>query len=153
MICRPSKHRSSDHHLAILRLFGNAPDQETLEAFLHDHLWIIEEELRMCIGLPPWFDSALCFVVAEISRAFANCRPRNASTPQWIREKAKQVGKKLERTLPRRHARNGLVTFEGDATLVSLLGLLLQRPRSLYWEELRGLKSPSPRCRTLGDGI
>jgi hypothetical protein len=124
-----------------------------LESLVDSHLWIIEEELRTCIGLPPWFDSALCFVLAEIARELARSRPRPASTSQWMREKARQVGKRLERTLAKRHVKNGLITFTGDETFPSLLGSLLERHRSPFWEELRGTKSLGPRTRALGDTV
>lgn len=149
MICRPSKHRSRDHHLAVLRLSGNALDQKTLEAFLHDHLWIIEEELRMCIGLPPWFDSALSFLVGGIVRDFARHKAPMKCSAQWIRAKARQATEMLEPTLARHHTRNGFVEFYGCQTLEPLVGSILQRERSLYWEPFRLPTPLSPRCAPL----
>jgi len=49
----PFERRPTGHSL---RLSSNALNQRALEVFLHDYLWIVEEELRMSIGLPPWFD-------------------------------------------------------------------------------------------------
>ena len=149
MICRPSKHRSSDHHLAILRLSGNAPDQEKLAAFLHDHLWIIEEELRMCIGLPPWFDSALSFLVGGIVRDFAMQKAPMKRSAQSIRAKAKRAGQRLERTLAEHHGNDGFVHFMGCESFQAVVGSVLERRGSLYWEELRPRKCFSPRSGDL----
>lgn len=128
-------------------------DAITLESLMDSHLWIIEEELRTCIGLPMWFDSALCFVLAEIVQDLPSYRPQKASVPKWMREKARQVGKRLERSLAKRHVKNGLITFTEAETFPSLLCSLLERHRSSYWEELRGPKSLGPRRGTLGDSI
>ena len=152
MICRPSKRRSSDHHLAILRLSGNAPDQEALEAFLHDHLWIIEEELRTSIGLPPWFDSALSFVVAEIVRDLTRHKAPMKRSARWIRAKARRATEMLEPTLARHRTQNGFVKFSCCESFTAIVGSALERKRSLYWEELRFSQPASPRCEPLGGG-
>jgi hypothetical protein len=153
MICRPRQHRSNDDPPAIFRLSGNALDQKALEVFLHNHLWIVEEELRMCLGRPPWFDFALCFVLTGIVRDLSGYRPQKVSVPRWMREKARQVGTRLERTLAKRHVKNGLITFTEAETFPSLLGSLLERHRPPYWEELRRPKSLGPRRGTLGDSL
>ena len=147
MICRPHPHRSSDDALAILPLPSNALNQMALEGFLHGHLWIVEEELRMCIGLPPWFDAALCFVLAEIGRHFGKYKPENNCIAHWTRRKAKRICEDLESALAEHHATNGTVTFSGCETLEAVVGSILQRKRSFYWEELRLPKSLSPRWR------
>lgn len=144
-------HRTSEDIL--VALIASPRNVTAIESLVDSHLWIIEEELRTCIGLPPWFDSALCFVVDEIVRELPSYRPQKASALQWIREKARQVGKRLEQTLAKRHVKNGLVTFTGDETFPSLRGLLLERHRSPFWEELRGTKSLGPRSGTLGDSV
>ena len=137
----------------LARLVACPQDVAALESLMDSHLWIIEEELRASIGLPPWFDSALCFVLAEIVPDLPTYRPQSASAPQWIRKKARRVGKKLERTLAKRHVKNGLVSFTGNESFPSVLGLLLERHRPLYWEEFRRPRSFGPRCGTLGDCI
>jgi len=147
MISRPRPHRSSDDELAILPLPSNALNQRALEVFLHDHLWIVEEELRMCIGLPPWFDAALCFVLAEIGRHFAEYKPENNCVAHWTRGKARRICEDLESTLAQHHATNGIARFSGCETLEAVVGSILERKRSFYWEELRLPKSLSPRWR------
>jgi len=143
MICRPSQHPSNDDHLAILRLSGNALHQTALEAFLHDHLWIVEEELRVCIGLPPWFDAALCFVLSEIASDSAKYTPQRRGVEHWVRKRARRATGRLERTIAERHAKSGLVNFALSATLRSLLGSLLERQRSPHWDDLAWRKSRS----------
>jgi hypothetical protein len=143
MIYRPRKHRSSDDQLAILRLSSNALNQRALEVFLHDYLWIVEEELRVYIGLPPWFDAAMCFVLAEIGRHFAEYKPENNCVAHWTRRKARRICEDLESTLAEHHATSGIVRFSGCETLEAVVGLILQRKRSFYWEELRLPKSLS----------
>jgi hypothetical protein len=147
MICRLSQHPSNDDHLAILRVSRNALDQKALEVFLHDHLWIVEEELRMCIGLPPWFDAALCFVLAEIGQQFAEYKPENNCVAHWTRRKARRICEDLESTLAEHHATNGIVRFSGCETLEAVVRSILQRKRSFYWEGLRLPKFLSPSWR------
>jgi hypothetical protein len=144
MIWRLRRDRSSDDHLAIPRLSGNALDQTALKVLLHDHLSIVEEELRMSIGLPPWSDAALCFVLAEIAHDFTKYTPQNRGVEHWIRKRARHATGRLERTIAERHARDGFVNFTTDATLSSLLGSLLDRYRSPHWDELAWRK---PRSR------
>src|SRR5260221_14694469 len=147
MICRPHPHRSSDDELAILPLPSNALNQRALEVFLHDHLWIVEEELRMCIGLPPWFDAALCLVLTEIGWHFAEYKPGNNCVAHWTRRKARRICEDLESTVAEHHATIGIVRFSGCETLQAVVGSILRRKRSFYWEELRLPKSLSPRWR------
>jgi hypothetical protein len=143
MICRPSQHPSSDDQRAILRLSSDPLNQTPLEVLLHDHLWIVEEELRMCIGLPPWFDAALCFVLAEIASDSAKFKPQNRGLAHWIRTKARHATGRLERTLAKHYAKDGFVNFTKGATLPSLLGSLLERHRSPHWDDLAWRKSRS----------
>jgi hypothetical protein len=150
MICRPRQHGSSDDHLAIFRLSGNALDQKTLELFLHDHLWTVEEELRMYLGRPPWFDFALCFAVGEIVRDFQRYKAARNGVGLWIRQRARQAAETLEPTLARRHTENGFVKFNGCETLEALVGSVLQTERSLYWEEFRLPTPLFPRRGPLG---
>ena len=110
-------------------------DVIALESLMDSHLWVIEEELRASIGLPPWFDSALCFVLAEIARDFATYKPQDRGLAQWIRKRARHVTGRLERTLADRHAKDGFVNFTEGATLPSLLGSLLERHRSPHWDD------------------
>jgi hypothetical protein len=142
MISRLHQHQSSDDPLAILGLSSNALNQTALEV-LHDHIWIVEEELRMCIGLPPWFDGALRFVLAEIACGFAEYKPENNCVAHWTRRKARRICEELESTLTEHHATNGIVRFSGCETLEAVVGSILQRKRSFYWEELRLSKSLS----------
>jgi hypothetical protein len=138
MIYRPRKQRSSDDHLAILRLSSNALNKRALEVFLHGHLWIVEEELRTCIGRPLWFDSALSFLVAEVVRDFARHKAPRKCSAHWIRARARRASQALERTLEvHHHAENGFVKFAGCESFQAVVGSVLERQRSLYWEELR----------------
>jgi len=115
--------------VTIVRL---SPD--TLQSFLDGYLWIVEEELRTCIGLPPWFDSALSFLVAEIVRDFARHKAPMQCSAHWIRAKARRMGQRLERTLAERHAKNGFVDFMGCESFQAVVGSVLERRGSLYWE-------------------
>jgi hypothetical protein len=108
-------------------------DAEVVVSLLDANLWIVEEELRMCIGLPPWSDAALCFTLAEIVRDFGKYRDQNHHVAEWIRRKARQTGQRLERTLARRHARHGFVHFTENDTLQALVGSLVDRHRSSHW--------------------
>lgn len=130
--------------VTIVRL---SPD--TLQSFLDGYLWIIEEELRTCIGLPPWFDSALSFLVAEIVQDFARHKAPVKCSAQGIRAKARRATEMLEPTLARHHTKNGLVEFNGCQTLEALVGSILQRGRSLYWEPFPLPTPLSPRCEPL----
>jgi len=150
MICRPRQHPSSDDEFANLRLSRNALNQRVLEVFLHDHVWIVEEELRMCIGLPPWSDAALCFALAEIVRDFADYKLEKNSVAVWTRRKARRVCEDLERTLAERHVMNGIVRFSGCETLEAVVGSILQRKRAFYWEDLRCAEPGSSPCRAVG---
>lgn len=140
MICRPRQHCSNNHQLAVFRLSSNDLDQSALEGFLRDHLWIVEEELRTCIGLPPWFNAALCFVLAEIACDSAEYKPGNKCVARWIRRNARRVCQDLERKLADRHAKDGFIKFSGCETFEAVVGSVLERKRSLYWEELRSPK-------------
>lgn len=131
--------------VTIVRL---SPD--ALQSFLDRYVRIVEEELRTSIGLPPWFDSALSFLVAEIVRDFARHKVPMKCSAQWIRAKARRAGRRLERTLARYHATNGVIEFSRAETFEDIVGSVLQRKRSLYWEELRRVKPLSSHSRALG---
>jgi hypothetical protein len=123
-------------------------DQNARQSFLDTHLWIVEEELRMYIGRPPWFDSALCFVLVEIVGNFARRKaPRKCA--HWIRAEARRAARTLERTLADRHAKDAFVQFTGCESFQAVVGSVLRRQRSLYWAELRLPKSLSSRCGPL----
>ena len=119
---------------------------EVRQSFLDTHLWLVEEELRTCLGRPPWFDSALCFVAAEILRDFACCKPPKRSVASWIRSRARGACELLELTLPVRRTQNGIVKFTTEETFAALVCSVLQRKRALYWEELHLPKAPLSRC-------
>lgn len=133
-------------------LSSDSVDQAVLESFLDAHLWGVEEELRMCVGRPPWFDSALCFVLEEVIRHLAKRNSSKECDTRRVRTKARAVCEEMERTLAVRHAKHGVVNFANDETFEALVCSVLQRKRSLYWEELRRPKPLSPRCGPLESG-
>jgi hypothetical protein len=95
----------------------------------------------MCIGSPPWFDSALCFVLAEIVRDFQRHRPARNRPGNWIRRRARQGAEMLERMVTRRHTENSFIKFSGCETFTAVVRSVLESKRSLYWEELRPMRS------------
>ena len=127
------------------RLPTRPSDLEPIESLLDAHLWIVEEELRICIGSPPWFDSALAFLLAETVRDLGPFKPRKKWAAHLIRRKARQAADELERTLAERHVQDGIVKFTVCESFKAVVGSVLERQRSLYWEELRLPKSFSSR--------
>jgi hypothetical protein len=138
------------HQVAIRRLSSDCLDQTVLQSFLDTHLWIVEEELRMCIGIPPWFNSALSFLVAEIVREFARRNAPRKCPARWIRASASRASQRLERTLAKRHYKDGFVKFTGCESFQAVVGSVLERQRSLFWEELRRRKPLSSHSPALG---
>ena len=128
------------------RLVQSPCDFERIESLLDAHLWIVEEELRMCIGRPPWFDSALCFVSAEIVRDFRSYRPAKKCLGNWIRRRATRASQMLERALATRYTEKGIVKFTNDETFVTFACSVIERKRSLFWEELRLPQTLSLHC-------
>jgi hypothetical protein len=147
MIHQPHSDCSVTDQGAISCLSSNSLDRAVVQFVVDNHLWIVEEELRMCIGRPLWFDSALPFLVAEVVRDFARHKAPMKCSAHRIRARARRASQALERALAVHHAENGFVKFSGCETLEAVVGSILQRKRSFYWEELRLPKSLSPRWR------
>jgi hypothetical protein len=119
------------------RLAANPEDARSLGLFLDRHRWIIEDELSHCLGHPPWFESALAAVFAEIVRGAANYAPQKQEAAQWIRKEARRAGRTLEHTIADEHATDGFIKFSPcEANLTSLVTSLLERNRSPYWNDL-----------------
>jgi hypothetical protein len=131
-------------------LSSDCSGQTFVESFLDSHLWVVEEELRMCIGLPPWFDSALGFIVGDIVRDLATRKAQTKCFTARIRAKARRVVQKFDARLAADHTENGFVKVRRCESLQAVVGSVLRRQRSLYWEELCLPKSLSPRCGPLG---
>ncbi len=128
------------------RLSLDPCDSQAVQSLLDMHLWIVEEELRMCIGRPLWFDSALSFLVAKVVRDFARNKVSRNCSAHWIRGRARRASQNLERTLSTRHVRDGIMRFTDDETFECIVGSVLERKRSLYWEKFRLPKSRSRYC-------
>ena len=129
---------------------SNYLGQTSLQSFLDSHLWIVEEELRTCIGRPLWFDSALCAVLVEVISDFANHESSKKCDTHSPRAKAREVCVSFERGLAV-HSKHGIIKFANDPTFEALVCSVLQRNRALYWEALRFSKSLSSQCGPLGD--
>jgi len=110
----------------------------------------LEEELRMCIGIPPWFDTALSFLVAQIVQDFGDHKAPRESSARWIRAEARRASQRLERTLAEGHAKDGFVTFNVCESFQAVVCSALERQRSLYWEDIRCLTASSVRRVPLG---
>ena len=137
------------HQLAMRHLSPDCLDQNALQSFLDTQLWIVEEELRMCIGIPPWFDSVLSFLVVQIVRDLGKHKARRKCSAHWIRAWARRAARTLERTLAECHAENGFIKVAGYESFQAAVGSVLERQRSLYWEELRYPMAGSPRREPL----
>lgn len=119
----------------------NAEDARSLELLVDRHGWVIEDEVSYCFGRPPWFDSAVAAVLVEIVRGTVKYTPKKHEAAQWIRREARRAGQRLEHMIADKHATDGVIEVRsGAGNLESLVTCLLERRRSLYWDELRPLK-------------
>lgn len=110
------------------------------------YAWLVEEELRLRFGTPPWLDSALVFVLVEIFR-HSRCFPlQTRKAAASIRNQAKRAAKRLEQTIADKHTKNGFIDIRHeDEALARQVHGFLERTQSLYWAELcpRRLVRPS----------
>lgn len=146
---RTEKSTINDREI-LLCLAANVEDERSLALFLDRHRWIIEDELSDRFGRPPWFDSALAAVLAEIVRAAANYAPQKQEATRWIRREAGRAARWLEHTIADEHATDGFIRFSScEANLTTVITCLLERSRSPYWKDLfprKPLRRPAHRC-------
>ena len=122
---------------ALLGLAWNLLDQEALELLVGRQRWIVEDEVSLCLGRPPWFDSAVAAVFSKIVRQTPSYNPQKCKAGPWIRAQAVRLARSLAHAIPSCYVKDGGVRFDSDGDLESLVTLILEEHRSLYWDDLR----------------
>jgi hypothetical protein len=145
---RPAVPTSESKAEVLLHLAANPRDWEAIELLLDTQLWVVQEEVSRCIGRPPWFDSAVCIVLAEIVRRAGGYKPQKQCVAGWIRTEASRVGGTLEWTIPKFHVKDGVVGFARHESFEALLGSLLERHRSQQWDDLGQRQRLRPSARS-----
>lgn len=135
----------SDEQL-LTRLAANPHDAQVLDLLVDRHTWIIEDELSLCLGTPPWFDSAVAAVLTGVVRQTPNYDPRNCNAGEWIRAQSRRLARALANAIPNCLKENGCLRFTANGSLESLVTLLLEKQRSPFWDDLR----PCRPARRLG---
>jgi len=128
----------------LTRLAGNPRDTRCLELLIDRQRWIVEDELSLCFGTPPWFDSAVAVVLTAIVRETPRYNPRKRKAAQWIRAQSRRLAWALANAIPNCLKEDGCLGLASKGSLESLVTLLLEQQRSHYWDDLR---APSPARR------
>jgi hypothetical protein len=123
-----------------LSLVAKGHVNELCQLLLERYDWIIEDEVSFYFGSPPWLDTAVPCVLAEIVRLADQCPIESHNAAAWIRKQASRAARRLEHkaiagriaievagrdmTTTRAHIQKG---FEGDlrvAKSANLAGIL-----------------------------
>ena len=122
---------------AILTLALNPLDQNALELLVDRQRWIVEDEVSLCVGRPPWFDSAVAAVFSQIVRQTPKYNPRNQNVESWIRGFTARLARSLSHEIPTYYTKDGGIQFDSEENLESLVTLVLEEQASPYWDDLR----------------
>ena len=112
-------------------------DQKALELLVDRYALIIEDEVSLFLGRPPWFDSAVAAVFAGIVRQAPRYDPQNYNAGQWIRAQAMRLARSLAHAIPSVYSKDGGIRFDLEGSLESLVTLILEERRSPFWDDLR----------------
>jgi hypothetical protein len=144
----------SDEQL-LTRLAANPHDAQVLELLVDRHTWIIEDEVSLCFGIPPWFDSAVAVVFAAVVRETPCFNPGKHKAARWIRVQSMRFARAQANAIPNCCTNDGCIRFTSAGSLESLVTLLLENQRSPYWEDIhprRPLFASGPRYSRLDGG-